>query len=145
MEASASMMMVRCWEKARVLGYMWCAPGCKGTRRSPSERELPSQAGGVSVAGVLPTPGGNHQVAAPWELTEPWRQNLKMVKFVRVQQKITEAILHCTNNFASLIRRWSSNDIEYCNCENSHTLLLVSPSIKKTHFLCLHQQLLCKW
>lgn len=30
-EAIAGMMMVRCCEKARVLGYMWFAPGCEGT------------------------------------------------------------------------------------------------------------------
>ena len=59
--------MVRCCDKARVIGYMWFAPGCEGTLKHANVHlsVLPSEAWGVSVAGVLPAPGGTSRVAAP--------------------------------------------------------------------------------
>lgn len=65
------------------------------------------------LQGFLPAPGRTGQVAAPWELTEPWTRSLQMVKFLRVQQRRSRKPLRTAPIVvASLIRRRSSGGAE---------------------------------
>lgn len=104
-------MMVRCCDKARVLGYTWFAPGCEGTLNM-QERALPSQAWGVSAAGILPAPGRTGQVAAPWELTEPWKKFEDGEVSEGAAKRSRKPFHTAPIIVASLLRRRSSHDVK---------------------------------
>lgn len=146
MKATAGMMTVKCCDKATVLGYTWFAPGCEGTLFTcrvhlrghfllRGLRCFCCRSSACSWESWL-------SCAAPWELTEPWKWSLKMVKFLKVQQKDHGSHLHCTNksgflNKASVLH-WCKELTETAKDKSSSILHPHLPLFKENTLSCVY-------
>lgn len=137
-------MMVRCCEKARVLGYTWFAPGCEGTLNTQE-----SVWEGTSFSGLrcfccryFACPWENRSSCCSLRINGTMKEEYEDGEVSKGAAKRSRKPFHTAPIIvASLIRRRSSNDgkrvpkLQEESCP--------PPPEKKQHSLCLHQ-LLCK-
>lgn len=110
------MMMVRCYVKAGVLGYMWFAPRCEGTLltcKSPSERALSFQAWDVSCYKSFACSWENQSSCCSLRINRTMEMEFEDGEVSKGAARGSRKPFHTAPIIlASLIRPRSSNDLK---------------------------------